>query len=84
MPSETSDIKQFLEIARRKDAKCTILIPHSCRLTVVWLSFALFILTLVQFLLTFGLFIYSCADQEKHQDERDQVQDPMQPLPLHT
>src|SRR5271155_702397 len=25
MPSETSDIKQFLEIARRKDAKCEFL-----------------------------------------------------------
>jgi hypothetical protein len=25
MPSETSDIKQFLEIARRKDAKCGFL-----------------------------------------------------------
>jgi large subunit ribosomal protein L38e len=25
MPSETSDIKQFLEIARRKDAKCELL-----------------------------------------------------------
>lgn len=26
----------------------------------------------------------SCADQEEHQDERDQVQDPVQSIPLHT
>jgi glutaredoxin-related protein len=28
MPSETSDIKQFLEIARRKDAKCEFFNPR--------------------------------------------------------
>ena len=31
MPSETSDIKQFLEIARRKDAKCEFLKTFSPR-----------------------------------------------------
>lgn len=36
------------------------------------------------FSLTFDLSIQSCTNQEEYQDERDQVQDPMQPLPLYT
>ena len=36
------------------------------------------------FLLTLGLALHSCANQEERQVERDQVQDPMQTLPLHT
>ena len=73
MPSETSDIKQFLEIARRKDATCTV--PHTFQVLQCALAF-------------FGVSadthnLYSGTDQEIHKDERDQIQDPLQPVPLH-
>jgi hypothetical protein len=82
MPSETSDIKQFLEIARRKDAKCTTPIPNSLSSLTIIRPYS-FLLLMRYPPLTFDLSLHSCTNQEEHQDERDQVQDPMQPLPLH-
>jgi len=69
MPSEVTDIKQFLEIARRKDAKCTIAPRLGPILHVPSANVA--------------APLHSRSREEVSQVEPDQVQDPMQPVSLH-
>jgi hypothetical protein len=75
MPAEVSDIKQFIEICRRKDALCTFSIPPTTILEEIGR---------VGDQEEFGLIVeYSCAHKEEQEDQQDQVQGPMQASPLH-
>ena len=76
MPSETSDIKQFLEIARRKDAKCmSFRRPISFRGTMLERPHHADVVICQS--------LSSRTDKESHKDVRDQVQDQVQTVPVH-
>lgn len=90
MPKEVSDIKSFIEICRRKDASCTYF-PRSAALYTrddidgtedigqgtadCWGN--------MECISADILFLYSCAHQEEPCFGPDQVQGPLQELPLH-
>lgn len=82
MPQEVSDIKQFIEICRRKDAKCMVpslyyyprassSIPSSFNSTPISR-------------LTHEKNNNSGTHKAKSQNTANQVQSPMPPLPIHT
>ena len=74
MPREVSDIKQFIEISRRKDAKCTPLPPPRPE---PQLDFDM--------QRAVGMMLTLDADSRTHKAQRqpDQVQGPMPPLSVH-
>lgn len=70
MPREVSDIKQFIEICRRKDAKCKPRSHQSFNITLLERA---------------GMLILDdhCSRTHKAQRPSDQVQGPMSPLSVH-
>jgi hypothetical protein len=82
MPKEVKDIKNFIEICRRKDASCKSA-SSSLSLGIALDSGPESMFTQSNRTNANYDFLYSGAHQEEQEEQHNQVQSPLQAIPLH-